>query len=75
MILKTIGQLVAWMLNNLIEEYLNGEFLLSSEPKKLDIDIITQLIDDRIDITDEGHLINDIKKPHQLKSIIEFERN
>ncbi|MHA1473648.1 MAG: GNAT family N-acetyltransferase [Promethearchaeota archaeon] len=28
------------MLNNLIEEYLNGEFLLSSDPKKLDIDII-----------------------------------
>ena len=27
-------------MNNLIEEYLNDEFLLSSDPKKLDIDII-----------------------------------
>ena len=27
-------------MNNLVEEYLNGEFLLSSDPKKLDIDII-----------------------------------
>ncbi len=40
MILKTIGQLVAWTLNNLIEEFLHDEFLLSSDPKKLDIDII-----------------------------------
>jgi GNAT superfamily N-acetyltransferase len=28
------------MLNNLIEEYLNGEFLLSSNPEKLNLDII-----------------------------------
>ena len=35
-----IGQLAAWMLNNLIEEYLNGEFLLSSDPEKLNLDII-----------------------------------
>ena len=40
LILKTIGQLVAWTLNNLIEEYLNDEFLLSSDPKKLDTDKI-----------------------------------
>ena len=36
--------------------------------------LITHLIDDRIDITDEVHLLSDIKKPHQLKSIIEFVR-
>ena len=28
------------MLNNLIEEYQNGEFLLSSDPEKLDMNII-----------------------------------
>ena len=34
--------------------------------------LISELIDDRIDITEIVHIVDDIKKPHQLKSIVEF---